>query len=187
MLDPSQRNLSVVQDFLVAQETTAFNLLSQAMDKYTDGQQALDASEVNHAASSGEAVYSPVPSVPWKKAKIDLLSKHVYFTGTVDREIQMYRCLPIAPDDVLAWWKSQKDTYPRLSLLARTILAIPATSAPSERVFSTAGLTVNAKRSSLAPSTVDKVVFIHENAISLMTVWNRPTLRLHVTYLARTL
>jgi len=70
----------------------------------------------------------------------------------------------IAHDDVLAWWTSQKDIFLRLSLLSKTILAIPATSAPSERIFSTAGLTVNAKRSSLAPSTVDKVVFIHENA-----------------------
>jgi len=67
--------------------------------------------------------------------KQDLLSKHVHFTGTGDREIQLYRCLSIAPDDVLAWWKSQKDIYPRLSLFAKTILAIPATSAPSERVF----------------------------------------------------
>jgi len=49
-------------------------------------------------------------------------------------------------------------------VIAHTILAIPATSAPSECVFSTAGLTVNAKQSSLAPSTFDKVVFIHENA-----------------------
>jgi len=29
---------------------------------------------------------------------------------------------------------------------------------------STAGLTVNAKRSSLAPSAVDKIVFVHENS-----------------------
>ena len=48
-------------------------------------------------------------------------------------------------------------------MLARVILALPATSAPSERIFSTAGLTVNAKRSSLASSAVDKVVFVHEN------------------------
>jgi len=99
-----------------------------------------------------------------KKGIQDLLSKHVHFTGTGDREIQLSRCLSIALDDVLACWKSHKDIYPRLSLLAKTLLAIPATSAPSERVFSTAGLTVNAMRSSIAPSTVDEVVFIHENA-----------------------
>jgi len=99
-----------------------------------------------------------------EKGKQDLLSKQVHFKGTSDREIQLFRCLSIAPDDVSAWWKSQTDIYPRLSLLAKTILTIPANSAPSERVFSTAGLTVNAIRNSLAPSTVDKVVFIHEHA-----------------------
>jgi len=89
-----------------------------------------------------------------EKGKQDLLLKHVHFTDTGDREIKLYRCLSIAPDDVSAWWKSQTDIYPRLSLLAKTILTIPANSAPSERVFSTAEQTVNAKRSSLAPSAV---------------------------------
>jgi len=55
---------------------------------------------------------------------IDLLSKHVHFTGTGDKEIQLFRCLSIAHDDVLAWWKSQKDFYPRLSLLAKIILSV---------------------------------------------------------------
>ena len=40
-----------------------------------------------------------------------------------------------------------------------------ATSAPSERIFSVAGLTVNARRSSLAPSSMDKIIFVHENAL----------------------
>jgi len=81
------------------------------------------------------------------KGKKELLSKHVHLKDTGDREIQLYGCLSIALDDVLAWWKSQKDIYPRLSLLAKTISAIPATSAPSKQVFSTTELTVNAKRS----------------------------------------
>ena len=72
LLDPSQRNLTVVQDVLVAQETTAFHLLSQAMDKYTGGLRASNnASGMNEAASSSESAQSPVP---WKKAKQELLS-----------------------------------------------------------------------------------------------------------------
>jgi len=39
LLDPSQRNLTIVQDFFVAQNTTAFHLLSQAMDTYTGVQE----------------------------------------------------------------------------------------------------------------------------------------------------
>ncbi|KYQ54031.1 hypothetical protein ALC60_07065 [Trachymyrmex zeteki] len=39
----------------------------------------------------------------------------------------------------------------------------PATSTPSERIFSTASLLINNKRSSVCPNTVNKVIFIHYN------------------------
>jgi len=64
---------------------------------------------------------------------------------------------------LLHWWKEQKNTFPRLSALAHGMLAVPATSAPSERVFSIAGLVLQAKRSNLAPNKVNKVVFVHNN------------------------
>ena len=85
-------------------------------------------------------------------------------------EIQQFRCLSISPDNISTWWESQQQTYP--SKLARVVLAIPATSAPSERIFSVAGLTVNARRSSLAPSSVDKVIFVHENALINEQHWH---------------
>jgi hAT family C-terminal dimerisation region len=163
MLDPSQRHLNSVQEFLTAQKITAAELLSHAFDKYVGTETELG---LHQAGQHMASVENPGPStpVPWKKAKQDLLSKHVNATSNPDREIQQYRCLSIAPDDVLAWRCTQQETYPRLSMLARVILALPATSASSERIFSTAGLMVNAKRSSLAPSAVDKIVFVHENS-----------------------
>ena len=84
----------------------------------------------------------------WKKAKLHvyLLSKHSKSVPNANREIQQFRCLSIAPEDILTWWKSATETYPKLAKLARIVLAIPATSTPSERVFSVAGLTINAKR-----------------------------------------
>jgi len=69
------------------------------------------------------------------KGKKDLLSKHVHFKDTGDREIQLYRCLSIAHDYVLDLWKSQKDIYPRLSLLDKTILFIPAIPVPHPNEF----------------------------------------------------
>jgi hAT family C-terminal dimerisation region len=47
---------------------------------------------------------------------------------------------------------------------SQAILPLQAVSAPSERIFSLAGVLINAKRSSLSPSTVDKIVFVHENS-----------------------
>ena len=41
-------------------------------------------------------------SVPWKRAKQDLLSRHVNLEPGPDREIRQFRCLSLAPDDVAA-------------------------------------------------------------------------------------
>jgi hypothetical protein len=42
----------------------------------------------------------------------------------------------------LQWWKVKQHQFPLLAALAKKYLGVPATSAPSERVFSTAGLTI---------------------------------------------
>lgn len=57
----------------------------------------------------------------------------------------------------------QGDTYPRLQILARRLLAIPATSSSSERVFSKAGFIMGPRRKRLAPKTVEAIVFLHQH------------------------
>lgn len=39
----------------------------------------------------------------------------------------------------LSWWKAHESLYPNVARLVNRYLAVPATSVPSERVFSTAG------------------------------------------------
>ena len=38
--------------------------------------------------------------------------------------------------DPMAWWAEQAPTFPLVAQLARRLLAIPASSAPTERLFS---------------------------------------------------
>ena len=64
------------------------------------------------------------------------------------------------PNDPLQWWRKHSQQLPLLSEVARKVLCIPATSASSERLFSTAGLTVTDKRSSLTGSNVGRLVFL---------------------------
>ena len=65
--------------------------------------------------------------------------------------------------DPIAWWKGNSMLFPSLSCLAGKILSTPATSVPSERVFSAAGFVVNKQRSSLAPENVDRLIFLNKN------------------------
>ena len=52
-------------------------------------------------------------------------------------------------EDPLQWWSANKSMYKRLYVLATKYLCIPATSVPSERMFSKAGELISAKRSCL--------------------------------------
>jgi hypothetical protein len=60
------------------------------------------------------------------------------------------------------WWKVNELKFPLLSHLAQRLLCIPATSAPSERVFSNAGLTIAKDRARLAPETAGELIFLHD-------------------------
>jgi hypothetical protein len=48
--------------------------------------------------------------------------------------------------DILQWWKVNSSKYPMLSKMARDILAIPASTVPSESAFSTGGRVVSDRR-----------------------------------------
>ena len=63
----------------------------------------------------------------------------------------------------MAWWKAHEEHLPVLAKVARKILAIPASSAKSERVFSTGGLVVTAKRGRLSPSKVEDLILLKQN------------------------
>ena len=65
--------------------------------------------------------------------------------------------------DPLQWWKDNSWRLPLLARLAREHLCVPATSVPSERVFSTAGDILSAQRASLNADKVDMLIFLKKN------------------------
>ena len=67
----------------------------------------------------------------------------------------------VSPGDPLKWWKLNETMLPLLSKVARRILNIPATSASSERTFSTAGLVISQKRQRLSPETASAIVHLN--------------------------
>ncbi|KAG1953673.1 zinc finger BED domain-containing protein 1-like [Pimephales promelas] len=101
------------------------------------------------AAKGNEAA---APSDASQENDVDMELGSYLLTRNIDRE-----------DDPITWWKEHKGQYPKLSVLARKYLCIPATSSPSERVFSTGGNIVTCQRSSLKPQNVDRLVFLAKN------------------------
>ena len=90
-------------------------------------------------------------------------------------QIKEYRLLPAMPMKVdapggkkafsnpLDWWRDNQHQFKLLASLARRILCIPSTSAPSERVFSTAGHTITKLRASLNSTNAAALVFLHDS------------------------
>ena len=61
----------------------------------------------------------------------------------------------------LKFWKENQQKYRRLSKMAKKYLAVPSTSTPVERVFSTAAKFVPTSRSNLLPSTTKECILLH--------------------------
>ena len=66
-------------------------------------------------------------------------------------------------DCPLEWWRVHHVDYPHTWKVAEWILAIPATSAPSERVVSSAANIVDKNRVRLKPENIDLLVFLRGN------------------------
>ncbi|MCL7032874.1 hypothetical protein MKW94_017344, partial [Papaver nudicaule] len=60
--------------------------------------------------------------------------------------------------DILGWWKFHEPKYPIVAMMARDILAIPASSVASESVFSTSGRVIEKYRSSMLPETIEALI-----------------------------
>lgn len=65
--------------------------------------------------------------------------------------------------DPLQFWKMHHSTFPELYTLASKYLNIPATSVPSERIFSKAGMITNLRRNRLDAKRLDQLLFLSEN------------------------
>jgi len=119
---------------------------------------------------SSESTSSP-PSPQRKKMKLEdkaerLFDKKIVTPETsYDAEFASYLLEPIISrmDNPLLWWKIKKSKYPILAQIAKKMLAIQATSTPSERLWSKAGELCSAKRSRLGAKLLDKILFCNHN------------------------
>lgn len=65
--------------------------------------------------------------------------------------------------DPLSYWEGKVNDYPLLSFIGLDVLAVPASSAPIERVFSTAGDSTIGKRNRLTDKNLEREVLLKKN------------------------
>ena len=135
----------------------------------------LNRAEQEDGASPSHSDTSQTPPAP-KKAKLSLgaltslrkppqtkpaQSPH----DRLSKEIQGYQTHPVidADEDPLKWWQRSEVEFPMLCQLARKYLSIQASSSPSERLFSKAGLISTPSRAQLKRQKVDMLTFLAEN------------------------
>jgi hypothetical protein len=80
---------------------------------------------------------------------------------SVEAELNAYTRVQQVPldTDPLMWWKQHVQEFPRLARMARQHLAVPATSASPERLFSSVGLVKSDLRGRLLHSTLIDVMW----------------------------
>ena len=159
-LDPRTKSL---RSFGIADKLNIHNHVKMQMQKLIDEKEA----------SSPIAI--DVPIVIPKSSNIPLSD---LFDGIGDDEndaddqvpLEFYKTakgLPVmlprgALSNPLSWWQMYEKVLPMLSTLAKRILCVPATSAPSERVFSVAGLTISKCHTSIQPQHASDIIFLRD-------------------------
>jgi len=80
-------------------------------------------------------------------------------------ELEQYLSLPVTDTTMLRFWQDQHNSgkLQKLAKIATQLLAIPATSTASERVFSVCGNILTERRCRLQPETLEKLLFLKYN------------------------
>uniref|UniRef100_H3ADM1 BED-type domain-containing protein n=1 Tax=Latimeria chalumnae TaxID=7897 RepID=H3ADM1_LATCH len=120
------------------------------------------AAEYQHPVQSNVADVDNLPTAA-KKARTDFDEwENVHHDEGLDDEVQQYtqKAIMESEQDLLNWWKEHSIVYPKLSMLASSVLCIPASS--SERNFSVAGRMIDQWRSVLKPLTIDSILFLND-------------------------
>ena len=132
------------------------NLMAKAKAKANATQSTPDVTEVA-PSKKRKGFFSSIIDIPASEATVDI--------SEIRTEVELYfseACLE-EDADPLSYWKRHSRTYPALARIAPTYLAIPASSAPVERLFSVAGKVFRPERCRLADKTFEQLMFLRCN------------------------
>jgi hypothetical protein len=170
LLDPATVSLLGSSDSI--KEETLYSAVLAIRDSQSNSSSdpqrlSLDVEQASQAdANCGECEASTAATC---SKKMRLVQKHSLLVQSADQvardEVKGYLSLgtSAAQEDPLAFWKTNERSFPMLAVLAKRYLTQSASSVAVENMFSTTGIIVNGKRSTLAPHRLNWLTFIHDN------------------------
>ena len=90
---------------------------------------------------------------------------HAGYFSSAEEEFEEYLRVPQinGSEDALKWWKDNDSKFRNLARMARQYLAVPASSASVERLFSSVGLVKSDLREKLLDKTTVDIMFAKHN------------------------
>lgn len=157
ILDPRLK----LDGFEENQSTSAKDLLVEKLTGIINASKAKDQKTINIPENDqSENAIGLLSHVEKRRAKSTNITSATASAIIIVQQYLQSRALSME-DSVFEYW----DKYPvtELQYLAKKFLCIPATSVPSERVWSSAGQIMTDRRCRLKPENMDKQLFINSN------------------------
>lgn len=125
-----------------------------------------DNTEITESDTTQSTSSANICSV-WKHFDDKVAQVKITSNPNATASIMIRQYLEIPPLDrkknPLEFWKQYEVTFPELYKMQLKYLSIPATSVPSERVFSKTGQITNERRNRLSPKNLDFIIFLNSN------------------------
>lgn len=109
---------------------------------------------------------TPSSSILWKEfdeSYTQNIAQNPMAAGIIELDKYLQQPLINRSEDPLSWWKVHKVLYPRLFIMVKKRLCVPATSVPCERLFSKAGMVITDRRNRMLASKSSQVLFLNQN------------------------
>ena len=152
LLDPRSKTM---HDWPIELQTKTITLLKIEYEKFkeitTIEQVESSSNQQTKVKSFSSKIFGPSQS-------------HLSGNDEINCYLDNIRIPSALPDmDPFKWWYDNKKRFPILFNVARKFLGIPATSVPSERLFSDAGNQITSERNRLKAETVSELLFLKRN------------------------
>lgn len=156
VLDPNVKDLYCRSRWSADQYDAGMERLKELFDQYYTPPTSPTTSASTHMVSESEVTASTSASIRYGGSylleAVQSFCQEEKAAGSPRDELKLYlESGPEPTNDVIGWWGRQTESrYPTMRRIARDYLAIQGSSTPSERAFSSGGITGTARRNSLS-------------------------------------